>query len=110
MSLESLMVNTVAIQASTATRDASGAPRLTFTTVDGKDAVACSIHPATAELRREYASRDVRVSHRIYFIADHGFQKNYRIRGSDGKYYIVHGDGNFAGRDRVWFADCEEQK
>lgn len=109
MSVASMLVGTLAVQRGSSTRDASGGARTTFAVVVGLEEVPCSIHPSSARTKLQYAQQQLFVSHRVYVDQDYGIKRGDRLLAGT-QYYVVHGVGDFGGRGRLWFLDCEAQQ
>ena len=65
--------------------------------------------PTTAELFDEYGSRNMRVTHAVYFASDPTAQIDDRLV-IGGTNYVVHGMQDQAGLTRLWRVDVEEKR
>ena len=98
---------TMALQRPTVTTALSGARSQTWAAVG--DALTGWRQPITPALLAEYGSRDMIVTHRIYFASDPAVQIGDRlVIGTTN--YVVHGDEDQAGLDRLWRVDVEETR
>jgi len=97
----------VTLQRPTVTTAASGARTQTWAAVG--DTLTGWVQPTTADIREEYGSRDIDVTHAVYFATDPAVQIGDRLLiGST--YYVVRGDREQAGVAGLWRVDCEETR
>ncbi len=97
----------VTLERATDTTADSGARMRTWATVGG--VLNGWRQPTTADLRDEYGSRNMLVTHMVFFQADPAVQIDDRLVIS-GAIYAVRGDQNQAGMDRLWRVDVEEKR
>jgi hypothetical protein len=87
----------------------AGSKRETWNPVSGSQNIPASIQPVSAQVRQDFASRQIIITHRIYTRTDLKPQRGDRIRPNKGTVvYMVTGYYNQAGRDEVYMIEARE--
>jgi head-tail adaptor len=110
LSLASLLNKVVTVQRPIVTKDASGGATRNFADVDGQAEVPCSIQPVSDQERIRFASRQLQVTHSVYFARDLDLERaDVLYEPATERTFVVTSWQNQAGRDRVWRATVREQ-
>lgn len=87
----------------------AGSKRETWNSVYGSQNIPASIQPVSAQVRQDFASRQIIITHRIYTRTDLKPQRGDRIRPNKGTaVYMVTGYYNQGGRDQVYMIEARE--
>lgn len=87
----------------------AGSKRETWNPVPGSQNIPASIQPVSSQVRQEFASRQIIITHRIYTRVDLKPQRGDRIRPNKGSVvYLITGFFNQAGRDQVYLIEARE--
>lgn len=110
MALASLLNKVVTVRRPQVIKDQSGGAVRSFSDVDGQTSVPCSIQPVSEQERIRFASRQLLITHSVYFDQDLDLQRaDVLFEEASNKTFVVLTWHNQAGRDRVWRAAVREQ-
>lgn len=112
MSVESLLNARVAVKRHVVTKDSSGGQaRGAPAAVSGLDNLAALIQPAPADVRLQWAQRQIFNVQRVYFAREIDLRRGDVLEEtSASRQFVVQGWGDAAGQNgRLFYADVTEQ-
>lgn len=89
MSLRSMLRTTGTLERPTTTKDSSGGRSDSFATVSGASGVRCDIQSASASIQREYETRQMHVTHSVYFASDIGAREQDRFTSNSRTFLVM---------------------
>ncbi len=80
-----------------------------YAEVAGLQDLPCCVRPIRADAQRQYAQRQINVTHRVYFDQVYPLVKQDRLTVDNGKILLITGIFDTDELEELFVVDCEEQ-